>query len=306
VDDEPLYVFTRAQAREVDRRCVEDYAIPSIVLMENAALGIATVVRDLVAGVAEPAVLVLAGPGNNGGDGLATARHLANDGYRIAIVLAAPADKYRGDALTNLEIARRMGLPLFAAEPSVPAALDQARKVLGEPDLVLDGLLGTGIDRPPSGVIAQLIEAANAFRDRKVRLLAVDVPSGLDADTGEPVRDPSGVAGPVIRADVTVALLGVKPGYLTLAAQPFVGDCLVAGIGAPRDLIERIGRRLEQSTDSDEQAPPGGGDPANGGARGGRNGGRGGDRHDDSPDRPIDGGGRGGGGRHGAGRRRPG
>jgi hydroxyethylthiazole kinase-like uncharacterized protein yjeF len=251
--DGPLYVFTREQAREVDRRCVEEFGIPSIVLMENAALGVVTVCRDLLAKVAEPSVLVMVGPGNNGGDGLATARHLANDGCRVAVVLAASPDRYRGDALTNLQIAQRMRIPLFMAEPSAARAFEQAGALTGTPDLLLDALLGTGIDRPPTGTIADLIDQTNILHDRGVRVVAVDVPSGLDADRGcpfprlpgSPVVLHSSGDGPVVRADITVALLGVKPGYPTLAAQPFVGECLVAGIGAPRSLLEELGRPLE-------------------------------------------------------------
>jgi NAD(P)H-hydrate epimerase len=88
------------------------------------------------------------------------------------------------------------------------------------------------------GVMAELIQIINAYRAEHVPILSVDVPSGLDADTGIPAGTEA------VRADVTVALLGLKPGYLTLAAQQFLGDCLVAGIGAPRRLIERIGRPM--------------------------------------------------------------
>lgn len=248
VDEGPMYVFTRAQAREVDRLCVSEFGIPSIVLMENAALGLATVARDMVADLNDPGVLVLCGPGNNGGDGLATARHLANEGLRVGVVIASRPENYAGDAAVNLNIAQRMGLAIEVAD-SV-AAVDRALERLRTADLVVDALLGTGIDRPPSGVIADLIERCNALHAAGSRIMAVDVPSGLDADTGLPISP----GGPVVRAHITVALLGVKVGYLTLAAQEFLGDCLVAGIGAPRSLIERLGRVLP-----DEGAGDGGG-----------------------------------------------
>lgn len=301
----PMRIFTRAQSREVDRRCVEEYGIPSIVLMENAALGIATVVRNLLEQgerAGGGGVLVFAGPGNNGGDGFAAARHLANDQIPVAIVLAIEPERYKGDALTNLSIARRMGLPIFCAAANVDSAVGEAIARIGAPALVLDAILGTGADRSATGIVAELIERINAFRNERVPIVAVDVPSGLDADAGSPLAGPEGRRGPAVRADVTVALLGVKPGYLTLAAQEFVGDCLVAGIGAPRDLVERLGQPLD---DRDEP-----GEDDSGPRRGGH-----GDAPD--PDRPIDGsgggpgGGAGGGGsgtrgRHRAGRRRPG
>jgi NAD(P)H-hydrate epimerase len=241
-DDEPMYIFTAAQSRELDRLCVSEFAIPSIVLMENAALGIASVARDQIKGVEDPCVLIFCGPGNNGGDGLATARHLANDGTAVSIVISARPEKYSGDAKTNLEIAARMGIPIVCAEPLAREAARKARAELGDPDLVIDALLGTGIDRPASGIVGELIQTINAYRAEGVPILSVDVPSGLDADAGGPAGGPE---GQVVTADVTVALLGLKPGYLTLAAQPFLGDCLVAGIGAPRALIERLGRPLD-------------------------------------------------------------
>lgn len=288
----PLRVFSRDQCREVDRRCTEDYGIPSILLMENAALGVATVVRNLLEESGRAGgVLVFAGPGSNGGDGLAAARHLANGGTPVAIVLAVAPDRCKGDALTNLTIAERMGLPIFFAPGDADAAADRALARLGEPALVLDAVLGTGADRPATGVPAQLIRRINSLGQARVPVVAVDVPSGLDADTGSPPTGPDGVPGPAVRASVTVALLGVKPGYLTLAAQEFVGDCLVAEIGAPRELVERLGRPL------DDQDDPGADDPR----RRGR-----GDRDAPGPDRPIDGNGGGARGRHRAGRRRPG
>ncbi|MFN7021377.1 MAG: NAD(P)H-hydrate epimerase [Phycisphaerales bacterium] len=241
-------MFSAAQAREVDRLCVEEFGIPSIVLMENAALGVASVARDLIAGVDDPCVLIFCGSGNNGGDGLAAARHLANDGIAVSIVLSASPERSRGDAKTNLEIARRMGLPIQCAEGRVGEAVRLARAELGDPDLVIDALLGTGIDRAAGGEMGDLIRAVNAFRDEEVPVLSVDVPSGMDAETGLP--PPGGVA---VTADVTVALMGLKTGYLTLAAQPFLGDCLVAGIGAPRALVARLGRAMDSRGEPLEQ-----------------------------------------------------
>lgn len=236
--EEPMYVFTAAEARELDRRCASEFGLPSIVLMENAALGIASVARDQIEGVSDPCVLVFCGPGNNGGDGLATARHLANDGVAVSIVISHPGERYSGDAMINLEIAGKMGIPIACAEPSARDAVAAARAELGDPDLVIDALLGTGLDRAPEGVMAELIDQVNALKAEGITILSVDVPSGLDADRGQPAgRD-------AVRADITVALLGLKPGYMTLAAQAFLGDCLLAGIGAPRTLIERIGRPM--------------------------------------------------------------
>jgi NAD(P)H-hydrate epimerase len=129
-----------------------------------------------------------------------------------------------------------MGIPVACAEPSAAGADEEARAELGDPDLVIDALFGTGLDRRPEGAAAELIGLVNGYRARGATIMSVDVPSGLDADTGLPV------GGEAVRADLTVSLLGLKPGYMTLGAQEFVGDCLVVGIGAPSGLIERLGR----------------------------------------------------------------
>ena len=229
-DEDPMYVFTAAESRELDALCLSEFAIPSIVLMENAALGIASVAREQLAGVEDPCVLIFCGPGNNGGDGLATARHLANDGTAVSIVISAAAEKYKGDAKINLDIARSMGIPIVCAESEPRDAARAARAELGDPDLVIDALLGTGLDRPVTGTMAELIQIVNAYHAEGVPILSVDVPSGLDADTGRPA---GGAGGEVVAADVTVALLGLKPGYLTLAAQAISGRLFGCGDRRP-------------------------------------------------------------------------
>jgi NAD(P)H-hydrate epimerase len=154
----------------------------------------------------------------------------------VAIVLAAAESEHTGDALTNLRIARKMGLPVFGA-------FDEAAARLGEPVVVVDALLGTGLDRPAKGVMAELIVRMNAMRERGSTLVAIDVPSGLDCDTGEPGTDGTG-AGPVVRADLTIALAGIKAGFLTATAQGCAGELAVVDIGAPRELASRLGRPL--------------------------------------------------------------
>lgn len=240
---EGVLVFSRKQIREVDRLATEEFGIPSILLMENAARGVTGVILEGLQGLENPSALIVCGPGNNGGDGLAVARHLANRNVRVAIVLAAAAKSFKGDALTNLTIAQKMDLPIFEAGSSPGVAMAAADALLGEPVLVIDALLGTGLDRPATGVMAELITQMNAIRTRGSTLVAIDVPSGLDCDTGEAGTDASG-AGPVVEADLTIALAGVKAGFLTATAQKQVGELVVVDIGAPRELVARIGRPL--------------------------------------------------------------
>jgi len=233
---EDVFIFSRQAARQVDRLAVERYAIPSIVLMENAALHLAEVALDLAH--TEPArILVVCGPGNNGGDGLAAARHLHNAGTQVEIVLSGPEDASRGDAAINLTIAKRMGLRISCTTPGAPRAeLDAAARRL-KPELVVDALLGTGLDRPVAEPIATLIRAINAMAQAGTLVVAADLPSGLDCDTGEPL-------GVAVRATSTVTFVGLKPGFLRLGAQEYLGDVVVADIGAPKELTEQLGTRL--------------------------------------------------------------
>ncbi len=239
-------VFSRAAVREVDRLATQEFGLPSIVLMENAAIHCADVALDLLEEQEEQRALVVCGPGNNGGDGLAVARHLSNQGVHCAIVLSAARDAYTGDGATNLRVAEKMGIEVTAVDP--PDAAASVRAVLrrqGPPSLVIDALLGTGLDRPVREPLTSLIGAINELGKAGTPVLAVDLPSGLDCDSGEPL-------GAAVRATVTVTFVGLKQGFLALEAQPYVGDVVVADIGVPRALVERLGRPLRDALPHDE------------------------------------------------------
>ncbi len=220
------YILDRESVRAVDRAAVEEYGIPGIVLMENAARGLASEALRMVRGAgAAPSVLIVCGTGNNGGDGYALARHLHNAGVRV--VLAPLGEPSPGtDAAVNRDICRAMGL--------VEIAPAQIEAHLGS-DLIVDGIFGTGLDRPVREPAAGIIDRIN----RSGRpVLAIDVPSGLDCDTGRPL-------GSAIRADRTVTFVGLKPAMANPAAKEYVGEVVVADIGAPVELTERFGRLAE-------------------------------------------------------------
>jgi len=248
-----LLVFTRETSRELDRLATARYGIPSIVLMENAARHVADVAVDGLEEVKDPRVLVVCGPGKNGGDGLAAARHLHNAGMRVAILLSSPADApiNSDDARTNFDIIQRMHLPLMRPNGDDNAETIVARLIerFGSPDLVIDALLGTGLSRDLDGPLKALVQAVNTLGDEGALVLSVDIPSGLDADTGE-------VRGAAVRAGVTVSFAGLKAGFLVLEAQPYLGEVIVADIGAPRELVEQLGKRLaNQPGPSDTREP---------------------------------------------------
>ena len=166
--------LTRAQAREHDRRCIEALGIPGVVLMENAARGCAELAMRMLPRARAGRVCVACGPGQNGGDGYAIARHLANAGHAVTIAfLGEPA--VGGDAAVMRGVARAMGLPMRSID--APDGLPGC-------DLVVDALFGTGLDRPLQGVALAAVRAVNATG---APVLSVDLPSGMDADTGAPI-----------------------------------------------------------------------------------------------------------------------
>jgi NAD(P)H-hydrate epimerase len=218
-------IFTREQVREVDRLAIERYGIPGLVLMENASRGLAKYALSMLPEGGR--ALIICGGGNNGGDGLAAARHLHNAGEQVAIVLLRPYDSYTGDARTNLDICRAMDLFMIEAADDVLEGLRAAPPA----DLLIDGVLGTGISievRPP---MTDVIDWTNS---QPAPVLAIDIPSGLDCDTGRPL-------GAAVRAAATVTFVGVKRGFLQPGADQYTGRIVVVDIGAPRELVERLG-----------------------------------------------------------------
>jgi len=216
--------LTRQQVREVDRRAIDEYGLPGMVLMENAARG--CVEHLLRLGVRGP-VAICCGKGNNGGDGFAIARWL--DLHHIPVrtlVWASPGD-LQGDALLNYQILKKSGAAIDVLNDSADERFGQ---LLSGVDWVVDALLGTGATGDPraplDGVISQL-NAAPCFK------LAVDLPSGLDCDTGQ-------VGSPVFIADHTCTFVAPKTGFQAPAAKACLGQVHVVPIGAPRKLLEEI------------------------------------------------------------------
>jgi NAD(P)H-hydrate epimerase len=214
--------LTRAQVREVDRRAIERYYIPGIVLMENASQAAADVACSMLAGSKHARVLILCGGGNNGGDGLAVARHLHNRGLEVRIALTIDPARYQGDALVNWRIVQTMEVPVIPADPDAIAETDAS--------LIIDAIFGTGLTQPPRPPFAQ-VAAAIERSGRPV--LAIDLPSGLDCDTGEPL-------GVCIRATQTVTFVAEKAGFANPASRAYTGEVTVADIGCPPEIIAEI------------------------------------------------------------------
>jgi NAD(P)H-hydrate epimerase len=225
--------LTRAQARELDRRATADYGIPSIVLMENAGRACVDVLERL--GINGP-VVILCGKGNNAGDGFVIARHLDISGHECRVILLCPPEELRGDAATNFAILQKCGSTIID--------LSQQQAAAAEPQILLnqhaagaawliDAMLGTGAIGEPRPPFDAAIDWINA-RDAKTRALAIDVPSGLDCDTGRP-------AAHTVRADHTCTFAAMKTGFNQPEAKQFLGTIHVCDIGVPTRLIGDLG-----------------------------------------------------------------
>jgi NAD(P)H-hydrate epimerase len=215
------FVLSRARVRELDRRAIEEYGIPGVVLMENAGANASRWILERAAslGWSRPSVGIACGGGNNGGDGYVVARHLANAGWDVRIASTVPLDELRGDAAVMARIVSAMGIPCDG---------------LGEERMLLvDALLGTGFEGALKPALAQAIAAWNAAPARL--RIALDLPSGLDADSGRPSE-------PCARADATLTFAALKPGLLAPAARAFAGEVVLLGIGAPRALLADLAR----------------------------------------------------------------
>jgi NAD(P)H-hydrate epimerase len=234
-------VLSRDQMRAFDRHAIEACGVPSLVLMENAGRGATdVVVHELLDGDATDArVIIVCGTGNNGGDGLVIARHLLVRGADPTVFLCGDPGKASPDARANLDAWRGLGGDL--QELPAGASLEPLKAALAEADLLVDALFGTGLDRPIEGFLADVIRAMNAAA---VPGFAVDLPSGLDADTGR-------TFGVAFEANVTTTFAHHKLGLLTPAGSALSGRVHVVDIGVPASLVGYVGgsAQLAEPTD---------------------------------------------------------
>jgi NAD(P)H-hydrate epimerase len=224
-----LPALTADEMRQVDRGMIEDLGIELIQMMENAGLHLAELARSRFSRLRDVSVAVLAGGGNNGGGGLVCARHLANWGAPVSVVLDRPPNAITGIPAHQMRILRHMGVS-FLEEP--PASTGS----------IVDALIGYGLSDDPKGLSAELIDRANGT---DAPTFSLDAPSGLDTTTGSP-------ADPCIRATATLTLALPKRGLLTAQARPVVGRLFLADISVPAVVYARMGLRrprlFEEST----------------------------------------------------------
>ncbi len=207
-----IELLTTSQMAAADRLAIAS-GVASLALMETAGRAVAAAALDL-APHASP-ILIICGPGNNGGDGFVAARALAERGVPVEVTLLGDPDGVKGDAQ---EMLRRWGGEIRPTTPDAVAGCG----------LIIDAMFGAGLSRPPSGLAADVIAAANGSG---VPIVAVDVPSGLDGSSGA-------AAGPVIQATRTVTFFRKKPGHLLMPGRALCGDVIVADIGIPASVLD--------------------------------------------------------------------
>ncbi len=237
-----MKVLTSKEMKEIDRMTIEEIGIPGPVLMENAGLQIVRVLRALFPRPEREKIVIVAGKGNNGGDGLVVARHLFNQGARPLVLLLGSKEDVRGDAAVNFKIASAIGVAVV--EIHSEEEWKKRKKSLEEATIIIDSIFGTGLVEAARGIYERAINDINksgAFR------LAVDIPSGLSSDSFE-------IIGPAVRADLTVTLAAPKIAHVFPPAEEMVGDFLVADISVPRHLLQDPSLRLELVEKADVRA----------------------------------------------------
>lgn len=222
-----MFLVTGKEMAAIDKKAIEEWSIPELILMENAGLRVVEEIKELFPDLTNLKVIIVAGKGNNGGDGLVIARHLVNLGADVK-VFTLGTKSYKGASLINYQLAQKLPIKWQSIENE--KNLHLLRLSLHYTDLVIDALFGTGFHGSVQGLAQRVIEIIN---ESSSLTLSVDIPSGLDADTGK-------VMGPCIKADRTVTFQLPKVG---LAVQPgceYAGKVKVADISIPKQLIEEM------------------------------------------------------------------
>lgn len=228
--------FTREEMRELDRKAIQEYLIPGIVLMENAGRNVAGEAIKMLKHSHPPQtenspcaqkVAVLCGKGNNGGDGYVAARHLHNHGIPVTVFVVANISDIlkEGDAAVNLQILLKMKIPVKELPDIV--AIKNLAKELRSYDVIIDALFGTGLSGEVREPFKTLINTTN---DLRKPIISADIPSGLDANTGE-------VLGAAIKATKTVTFAVSKKGFYLNEGPAYTGEIIITNISIPKELI---------------------------------------------------------------------
>jgi hydroxyethylthiazole kinase-like uncharacterized protein yjeF len=234
-----MKIVNAEQMRNIDRRTTESFGVPSVVLMENAAVAVVDAVFAHYPSCERAAIFC--GIGQNGGDGLAVARHLENRGVVPVVIVVGDRAQFKGDAETNFRIVERLGIPLYDIQ--VADDVDGALVHAADADVIIDAIFGTGLNRPPDGVHADVIRAIAELR---LPVIAVDLPSGANASSAVPFD-------PCLQAEVTVTFAVPKLCHVFEPAALQCGEVIVADISIPEAAIDEEAVSLSLITPKDVQ-----------------------------------------------------
>jgi len=229
-----MKILTSEQMKNIDRRATERYGVPSIVLMENAAIAVVDAIFQHYPESGR--VALICGTGANGGDGFAVARHLENRGVVPVVIIVGDRASIKGDARTNLDICERLGVPIYDATDAETALAHAA-----DTDLLVDAIFGTGLNRAPGGIHADVIRG---IADLRIPVLAIDLPSGANASSAEPFE-------PCVQAEVTVTFAAPKMCHVFEPAALYCGEVIVADISIPETAVEQENVALSLITPKD-------------------------------------------------------
>jgi NAD(P)H-hydrate epimerase len=222
-----IKILNRRQSRDFDSWAINDLGIAGVVLMENAGRSVAEHVMGCIessSSTKAAQTALICGTGNNGGDGFVIARHLNNAGYPVKVIICGQAEKIKGDAMANYKIAKATGISITQINVKDHQGQEVDEKVgdfIRDSEIIVDAVFGTGLQGQVRDYYLPVIEAVNRSG---ADVVAVDIPSGLDCDTGQPL-------GKAVKAHSTVTFAGLKKGFTQLQAAQYTGDIYVASIG---------------------------------------------------------------------------
>ncbi|PLR83643.1 bifunctional ADP-dependent NAD(P)H-hydrate dehydratase/NAD(P)H-hydrate epimerase [Bacillus canaveralius] len=224
-----MFVAGQREMQQIDQYTIEKIGLPGVVLMENAG---AKVVEEILASspCQNPRVVVLSGGGNNGGDGFVIARRLFDLGFKPLLCLLVNPDRIKGDAKSHLDVYINRGFPIFHLEENTLVALQNE---LNQADIIIDAMLGTGVNGPVREPFKQVISMVNAYEGNKL-VIAVDIPSGVSSDNGK-------VEGVAIKAVKTITFVFPKKGFFLDDGPKYVGEWKAVDISVPHSVAEDLG-----------------------------------------------------------------
>jgi NAD(P)H-hydrate epimerase len=222
-----MFIVTAAEMRDMDRATIE-LGLPGRILMENAGRGVVQILLERFREIRDKKIGILAGRGNNGGDGFVIARHLSQKGIDVIVYLLSVSSAVKGDAQANLELLKRFGIPIVEIPDT--KAFGANKIFMGHRDIWVDAIFGTGLKSDIKGYIGNVIVFINSLQKP---VIAVDMPSGIDSDTGQ-------VRGEAVRACVTATFGYAKAGLFLFPGAGYCGKVETVDIGIPQVIEERI------------------------------------------------------------------